>query len=44
MQACSIWAKNIYVKSHNKPIIILELQLSLRMHIDISCCSFIKYW
>jgi len=35
--------KTVHVGSRNKPIIILDLQLKLQSHINISCCSFKKY-
>ena len=38
-----VMGNTVHVGSRNKPIIILDLQLNLQNHINISCCSFNKY-
>jgi len=44
MRNLLVWAKQYYyVGSRNKPIIIIDLQLNLQNHINISCCNFNKY-
>jgi len=34
--------QNHYARSHNKAIVIAELQINLQKHINICCCTFNK--